>query len=153
MEQWTSKCGSRIRGIARLSTLWSPFDRRLALAGVRVKTLDANASSTDEAFAAARGGRQIGEALASCWKETFATSKSIDTDYAKQHLERWGVKYDFSSCKPPSARSYQMFLDLARHSATGPDGIPHAAWQNTVGEGAVSLFFWGRKLRQDCTLH
>ena len=88
---------------------------------------------------------------ASCWKETIATSKNIDAGCAKQYLERWGVRHDFSKCRPPSSKSYQAFLDGVSHSAPVSEGISYAAWQNTDGEGAMTLFL----LREEvaCGLH
>ena len=140
------KCASKVSGITRLAKLWSPFDRRLVLTGIRTRTINKDAKSTDEAFDVVRGDRQIGAALAAGWENTFTKVKPIDCEMASRYLERWAVKYDFSGCTPPTSLSYQSFLDQVRHSATGPDGIPYAAWQNTNGQGAVTLFELGEEV-------
>jgi hypothetical protein len=145
-EKTKSKCNGRIRGIVRLAKLWSPFDRRLTLTGIRIKTIKSDAGSLDEAFVIARGDRQVGEALANGWENVFANVRNIDEEAAKRYLDQWSAKYDFSRCKIPTSASYQSFLDRARHSTTGPDGIPYAAWQNTNGQGAITLYQLGEDI-------
>ena len=50
-----AKCASKVSGITRLAKLWSPFDRRLVLTGIRTKTINKVAKSTDEAFKVVMG--------------------------------------------------------------------------------------------------
>ena len=93
-----------------------------------------------------RGDREIGAALATGWAKTCAEAEEIDVNKVTEYSIEWGVKYDFSRCRPATSTSHQHFLERVHHSSAVPDGTPYAAWQNTSGQGAVTLFGLGEEI-------
>jgi hypothetical protein len=99
----------KVAAASRLAKLWSPFDRRLVLNGIRTCKLDTNATSPDEAYHIVRGGREKAAALSRGWCNTFAERKQIDLEKACAYLARWATLFDYSKVKPPTTRHFESF--------------------------------------------
>ena len=78
------------------------------------------------------------KALAAGWAPVFA-AKTFLADAADDFLSEHATPYDFSSVQPPEQNDYKEYIAKARHSGTGPDGIPYLAWF-AGGDAAARTF-------------
>jgi len=72
----------------------------------------------------------IAQALGHAWAPTFG-GKFINESLAKTFLAQYSseVRWDWSYTLPPSLSSFSAFLNRAKFSAPGPDGIPFLCWK------------------------
>ncbi|CAK0855884.1 unnamed protein product, partial [Prorocentrum cordatum] len=112
-----AKLAKRTKSLQIRARLWSPFDRKLPLQGLRTAQ-DTVASKPNE----------ILSGLAQHWGSVFAKSK-IDKPAAFQCAQRFKPSIDLSGLPPPSEASIVRFLDRVSPSAPGPDGLPYWAWK------------------------
>ena len=117
------------RGAAqdRLKKLWSPFHKKLRIAGIRIGNGTVRSTSG------------MIEAQARHWGPVF-NEQPFDEIDADRFLSNYSPRFDFTGIPPPSSSSFRVFLSHARHSAPGVDGLPYAAWRYT-GDDACNLLF------------
>ena len=131
------KAKSQAEAMTRLSKLWSPFDSRLQLVGVRVKEGNSYRVITDPEAKI--------EELRQGWAPTFAR-RAVDSSVAKSVLDKWAGTFNWSEALPPDSDSFQYMIDHCGDAAPGPDGIPKAGWRATRGWGATTLHSLGMLL-------
>ncbi len=83
----------------RMCRRWSPFNKRVVLAGLRLDDRE----------------------LAACWSQTFA-DKPIDEEFAKELARTWTRKVSVPASTPPLAVDMLASAVRASDSAAGPDG-------------------------------
>ena len=113
----------------RLDRLWSPFGKRLVLAGIVWRGDIVRAAD-----------HQL-EVLAESWAPTFSHKPIADAVLPAlgRFLEQYAKPFDWSASRPPCASDYAAFLARVPHSAPGCDGIPYAAFRAT-GTFAHGIF-------------
>ena len=77
----------------RIAALWSPFNKRLILAGVRV------AANDGQQFSIATGSKQV-EALAAAWAPVF-TAKQVASEGRDEYLSAWAHPVNLAECAQP----------------------------------------------------
>eukprot|EP00959_Pyramimonas_sp_CCMP1952_P252767 5280808-Pyramimonas_sp.AAC.1 len=107
------KLRRRLKGLTQRAKLWSPFDRRLVLQGIRCG--DTVLTSPDARLAA----------LAAHWGPIFCT-KRIDENKAIEFLSQYSPTVDLSLLPPPTQATIEKVLKRVSPSAPGPDGLPYA---------------------------
>ena len=116
----------------RLARLWSPFDRRLVVAGV-ITGFHSDGSPSVVLDPTARIG-----ALSVAWSDTFSAKPSCMAT-AEEVIARWARPLDFSGVAPPTVEDFRAAASRARSSAPGRDGIPYEAWAAACDPGASTL--------------
>ena len=117
--------------IERMAKLWSPFDKRLVLSGIRRKQLDGFVS-----IVTSPSGKVA--TLRDSWAPTFS-AKPFDSELASRVLAQYATTWDFSGVSPPCLEYFEAALLNVRPSAPGPDGLPYSAWTAAGRSGAVTL--------------
>ena len=130
---------SKAQAIQRMSSLWTPFGRRICLAGFRCV-------GSDGLVWIARLPSEKLEALRATWAPVF-DFQAISRDEAKTFLLEHAQIFDFSGCEPPTWETYKYVIDNASNSATGLDGLPYEAWRQ-AGDSADCSYhhppYWKR---------
>jgi hypothetical protein len=121
-------------GLERLARVWSPFDKLLSLAGVRVRDL-----STGTVKVVREPGEKT-SVLRDAWSRVFGKTATLDERAASEYWQAWGKQFDFSACRMPDIELIKRFLRFAKHAAPGPDGLPYVAWKSAGEAGARTLF-------------
>lgn len=131
------KAKSQAEAMTRLAKLWSPFDSRRHLAGVRVQegTTYRVITEPDAKVAALKEG----------WAPTFA-KRAVNSSVARSVLDKWAGTFNWSEALPPNGENFQDMVDHCGDAAPGPDGIPKAGWRATRGWGATTLHSLGMLL-------
>jgi hypothetical protein len=126
-DQKTKPRGGRVAMLNRLLKLWTPFSRRaITVAIIRADGVLAESSAEHAA------------ALTDHWGEVF--SKKATCEVTTQHfLHQHAVPLDLAGAELPSPDDIGFFLQHARYSAPGPDGVPYAAWKATGAHGTTTL--------------
>ena len=106
----------RSQMLDRWVKLWAPFDRRLIIYGIELPDGSLAVSPPDKA-----------NALAGHWGSFFA-KKEINTRLAEAVTRRYSTELDVSGERFPGDDDFIAYWKRAKHSATGPDGIPYCAW-------------------------
>ena len=107
--------------------MWAPFDKRLVLSAIKLPN---NTIVEDPAQKIA--------ALSKHWAPTFK-NKTIDGPLALL-IARKQPKVDMPDYAPPTVEDFEEYPKHAKHSATGPDGIPYACWLAAGIDGARILW-------------
>ena len=116
-----------------LSKLWSPFDKKLVLSGIRTGT-----SSMGHHIVSTDPVEQF-DALKTHWSPTF-TEKLFDKFEARKALEDYVNHFDFSSECPVDVDDFFRAMKMSKAwSAPGPDGIPFGGWTAVGMAGAQTL--------------
>ena len=123
---------NRMSALLRLARLWSPFDRRLVVAGV-ITGFRSDGSPCVVLDPTARIG-----ALSAAWSDTFSAQPSCMAT-AEEVIARWARPLDFSRVSPPSVEDFKTAASRARSSAPGRDGLPYEAWAAAGDSGASTL--------------
>ena len=122
----TSK-SSRVEALVRLSRLWSPFDRRMVVAGVITRY-----HSDGSPFVVLDPTSRIG-ALSAAWADTFSAKPACRLT-AEEVTARWARPLDFSGVPPLRWRTSKLpLLELALRPLVATDsptrlGLPLATW-------------------------
>ena len=124
---------SKMQALLRLSRLWSPFDRRLVVAGV-ITGFRSDGSPCVVLDPSARLG-----ALSAAWSDTFSAKASCSAT-ADEVVSRWARPLDFSGVSPPSREYFKLAASRARSSAPCRDGLPYEAWAAAGEYGASTLY-------------
>lgn len=120
-------------GVDRLVKLWTPFDKRLILRGVRVEGSGRVVSSARDVMC------QLGAA----WGRVFSQPPG-DPDARRSLLAEHSVDWGCGSIPPPSAQDFERAAARASPTASGPDGVPYVVWAvPNCGAGALlsDVFF------------
>jgi len=133
------KNASRIQANKRLLKLWSPFDSRMTLAGVRIHYDEKGSYEvvTDPA-------RRV-EALRQAWQPVF-DEKAIDEDLALHTARTWCRDFGFDQCPPPDEAVFAEIINRAKNSSPGPDGIPFIAYKASGPRATKTLFLTGLEI-------
>ena len=123
---------NRVNALMRMARLWSPFDKRLMLHGIKCVREDGS-------FVVVTAPASKVEALRTGWAPTFA-HKTTDTALASQILAQHSTKWEFADIQPPTMSDISNALRCAKHSAPGVDGLPYAAWQAAGQHGAKTIY-------------
>ena len=123
---------SKMQALLRLARLWSPFDRRLVVAGV-ITGFRSDGSPQVVLDSSARLG-----ALSAAWSDTFSAKPSCGAT-AEEVISRWACPLDFGGVSPPSVEDFKAAASRARSSAPGRDGLPYSAWAAAGDAGASTL--------------
>ena len=102
--------------VACLLQMWTPFQRRARLRGIRRED----------------GGvvRDVLEPLRQHWEPVFSFAHaSFDPAAAESFLNEWGGRFDFQDSHLPDSAAIAASLRHARDTAPGPDGLPYSAWR------------------------
>ena len=126
---------SRTLTLARLASLWTPFNKKVILSGLICST------------GVTRGPDAIVAGLGQQWAPTFA-AKVFDVRAAEDFLRAHPCSYSFVDAGVPNIANYLEYIRHAKHSAPGPDGIPYAACAAGGDAGAVTLDGVGSALRR-----
>ena len=129
---------SKTEAMRRLSRLWSPFDKRLVLRGIAVRTRDG--------AKVARGRCDQLQTPKETWANVFAEQASR-LAVAHTFARRWAAKFDFRDAHPPGVDEFEDYLLHVRGSAAGIDGLPYSAWATAGRPGAVTLALVKEHLR------
>ena len=129
-----NKKRSQMQALQRLAKAWSPFGKRIQLAGVRYRE--------QGEWKVARSAEEKNEALLQGWAPVFA-AKQHHRERAQEMLQEFGKKYDFSSASPPDLSDYEEFMSRVAHSQPGKDGVPYIGWHKAGREAAITLFGMG----------
>eukprot|EP00959_Pyramimonas_sp_CCMP1952_P266836 5578615-Pyramimonas_sp.AAC.1 len=70
----------------------------------------------------------MASALHQHWAPVFAW-KQVPVKHVRRCLEKHARPFDWSEVSPPTVSQIQATLARAKPTAPGPDGLPHAAWQ------------------------
>ena len=122
---------SYVCAIERMAMLWSLFDKRLVLSGIRCKQPDGSVS-----IATSPSGKVA--ALRDSWAPTFS-AKLFDSELASRVLARYANPCDFSGVSPPCFEDFEAVLLKVRPFAPGSDCLPYSAWEAAGRSGAVTL--------------
>ena len=98
-----------------------------------------NVPTGNDSFSLVTEPGKISEGLASAWKPIFS-KKSIDLEKAKAYANRFKGNWNWSLLERPSKDTIQNTMKRLPDSASGPDGLPYAAWQNAGDEGVETLW-------------
>ena len=126
------KLHSRLDANRRLSKLWLKQQKRLVLHAIKVTDDQGEADTISDGVAMSKG-------LAAAWKPIF-TEKEIPIRSAEQYLSVYGDAWDWSLASRPDADSVRLVLQALPNTASGPDGLPYAAWKHG-GEDAISTLW------------
>ena len=140
-----AKKRSKKDALVRLSKLWSPFDKRLGLAGIRT------GQDVGGNYTIAKSPTAQLDALRTAWAPTF-DKKHVDIEGSKVFLDAYARPLDFSVSRPPGVQDYVNFLERAKHSAPGIDGLPYGAWRRAGPCGAQTLFGIGQYMMAGSTM-
>jgi hypothetical protein len=123
---------NRRQMLSRWAKLWAPYDKQLILHGIELPNGSLATTPADKA-----------RALSEHWGEVFKR-KDIDERLAMAVMRRFTEKIDMSSERMPSDDDFEAFWRRAKHSATGPDGIPYCAWATSGYPAAktMRLLMW-----------
>ena len=130
------RVAGRLAAIARAERLWSPATPRLILTAIRVPRKDGTTSLTSSPSA-------LASALGAGWAETFSLVKPTDRDLMTTYVQRWTSRLPWHLSAPPGIEDYARFLNKARDSSPGADGLPYSAWKATGLRGSTTLFLTG----------
>ena len=112
--------------------MWVPKTKRMVLHALKVPI-------GSDSFSLISEPSRISEGLAAAWKSVFA-KKSIDIEKTKPHANRFKGNWNWSLLKRPSKEIIENTMRRLPDSASGPDGLPYAAWQNAGDEGVDTLW-------------
>ena len=125
--QQPKKKPNAFSALHRMSRLWSPYDKRLVLAGIK-------RVNGDGSFSVVTAPSLEVEALRKGWAPTFAFEPN-DTALAQGILPQHSAKWNFADVSPPGLDDVACALKRVKHSAPGLDGLPYCAW-------AFCRFLW-----------
>ena len=127
---------SKIQAARRLQSVWFPRQRKLRLAGLRLR------DQTSGEFYVAGGPEEIQGGLKEYWCPVYSPKK-VDADAAAKILgvykRRRGNDFSFDQISLPEAQDYSNFIGRAGNSTPGRDGLPYIAY-NGCREFAGEVF-------------
>ena len=119
---------------ARTAASWSPFGKRVLLAGVLLPATTANPTGI-----LLRDPTLQNNALIAHWSKVFCDVPHFPEEKAKNISDKFGIDLKGIDLVLPSSECIQKFLRRAKNSAPGPDGLPYAAWLACGDSGASTL--------------
>ena len=124
--------GGHMAALLRLARLWSPFDKRMILTGVRCGLLP---DGRPRIITAPSERLRL---LRDAWRPVFSC-KHTDTCRAQQILDEFASPIDCSQVSPPCIDDFVFAAAHVKNSAPGRDGLPYAAWRAAGLWGARTL--------------
>ena len=130
--QQPKKKPNALSALHRMSRLWSPYGKRLVLAGIKFV-------NGDGSFSVVTAPSRKVEALREGWAPTFAF-KPTDTALAQGILFQHSAKWSFADVSPSGLDGVACALKRVKHSAPGLDGLPYCAWASAGTCGTETLY-------------
>ena len=130
--QQPKKKPNAFSALHRMSRLWSPYDKRLVLAGIQ-------RVSRDGSFSVMITPSLEVDALRKGWAPTFAC-KPTDTALAQGILSQHSAKWNFADVSPPGLDDVACAFKRVKHSAPGLDGLQYCAWASAGTFGIQTLY-------------
>ena len=133
----TKATDKKISKIQLHAKLWKSSHRKLVLQAILLPLPNGSLSASPPISSPA----DMALHLASHWSPVFTKSDSSPAHSSAMStlLSEFSGPWDCSAILPPSADSFVTTASRAKPSATGPDGIPYAAWANSGPEAGVTL--------------
>ena len=119
---------------ARTAASWSPFGKRVLLAGVLLLATTANPTGI-----LLRDPALQNNALIAHWSKVFCDVPHFPEEKAKNISDKFGIDLKGIDLVLPSSECILKSLRRAKNSAPGPDGLPYAAWLACGDSGASTL--------------
>ena len=95
--------------------------------------------NSDGSITTVSDGGDIANGLAIAWKPIFA-EKHIPIEDARNYLSTFGGQWDWSLSSRPILEKVEDVLRSLPNTASGPDGLPYAAWKYGGDEATKTLW-------------
>ena len=127
----------KVRKIQLHAKLWKSSHRKLVLQAILLPLPNGSLTAPPPISSPA----DMALHLASHWSPVFTKSDSSPEHSSAMSslLSEFSGPWDCTAIRPPTADSFVTTASRAKPSATGPDGIPYAAWANSGPAAGVTL--------------